>query len=138
MLLPELGTYIVAQGISGVTSLGTDTFLSRIPPDPDVCLTLIHYGGLPDESTVGTAGAINIEYPRFQAVCRGVRDDYAGPMAMANSVKIAFQKVLNTTLSGVRYLAITLESGPMFLRRDTNDRVEVVANFQVLKAQSTS
>ena len=135
MLLPEVAAYLIAQGIG--TALDTDVFLGKIPADPDVVVVLSEYTGMADEPDLGT-GNIRLEFPRIQVLCRGAKDDYATPRQTAQTAKQKLMKVLNQTLSGVRYLAINVESGPFFLRRDQNDRIEIVANYQVTKEFSAT
>jgi len=137
MLLPELGAYLIAQGVG--TALGTDMFLGKLPPTPDAIVAIFEYASLADEPDLGVDGKnIRYEYPRVQIVCRGVRDDYATPRTTAQNAKKALMKVQGSTLTGTYYLAVTPESGPFFLRRDLNDRLEFVTNFQVYKGLSAS
>ena len=129
-LLDEVGAYLVSQGVG--TAVDTDVFLGKVPASPDTVWALIHYGGLPDETENLTQGTtVRREFPRFQLVTRAGRDDYQTAYANARAAKTALTRVANQNLSGTRYLAILCENGPFFQRRDDNDRVEIVANFQV-------
>ena len=135
MTLTELGTWLILQGVG--TALGTDVFTGYLPASPDVVVCLFEYGSLPVEPALGVDGTqIRYEYPRVQILTRGVKLDYAGPWAVNKSARKAMLKIQGSTLSGVYYIAAIPESGPMFLRRDDNDRVEIVSNYQVEKAES--
>lgn len=135
MTLVELGTYLVSQGVG--TALGTDVFLGRVPALPDVVVCLFEYASLPVEPRLGVDGTqIRYEYPRVQILCRGAKDDYQGPWNVAKSARTAMMKIQASTLSGTYYIAAMPESGPMFLRRDLNDRIEIVTNYQIMKAES--
>ena len=141
MTLVELGTYLIAQGIG--TVMGTDVFAGKLPPTPDVVVCLFEYASLPAEPAVGVDGTtVRYEYPRVQVVTRGVRDDYSGSNATAKKVRKALMKIQNQNLTApggisTYWIAAIPESGPFFLRRDNNDRVEFVVNCQAFKAVSS-
>lgn len=140
MILAEVASYLVTQGVftgQGTTGGATPLFTGKLPAQPDVCGALMEYGGKSAEFDLGRT-AIRLEFPRFQLICRGVRDDYAGPRQLAQNAFIQLSNVINQTLSGVRYLTIDGMQSPFFLRRDTNDRVEIVCNYEVMKASTAS
>jgi len=139
LTLVELGTYLISQGIG--TTLDVDVFLGKMPATPDVAVALFEYGSLPAQPNLSGGGAspgtlIRYEFPRIQILVRGVKDDYSGPWTVAKNARKAMLAIQNQTLSGTYYISALPENGPFFLRRDTNDRVEFAANYQVEKAES--
>lgn len=140
MLLDEVSSFLVAQNVfTGVGTGGgaTPLFTGKIMAAPDVAGFLFEYGGKSPEFDLGRGG-IRLEFPRIQLVCRGVRDDYSGPRLLAQTAFIQLSAVVNQNLSGVRYLTIDAMQTPFFLRRDDNDRIEIVCNYTVMKVSTAS
>lgn len=133
MVLDELVTFLAANGVG---TAGFDLFYGLLPPDPDIATVLYEYGGLPSEPATG--GKTNrLVFPKIQALCRGIKDDYDGPRLRAEAIVGLFVSILNQNISGVRYLAVVPIQEPFPLRRDEDFRIEMVCNFQVTKEPST-
>lgn len=139
MLLAEIATYLASQSL-GLTG-GVNLFYGKMQEEfPDDVTVIFEYGGEPDEPTLGdppTFGkAVRLEYPRIQILCRGSRDTYDGPRITAEAIRIVLVKVVNMTLSGVRYLSIESKEPPFRLREDENFRTEIVSNYKITKEMS--
>lgn len=135
MVLAELTAYLVTQSI-GVS--GTTLFYGKMPTDPDVLVSLFEYGGLMNEPELGGAGTTRLEFPRIQAVSRGISNDYDSPRLVMQNIITAFTKIANVTLSGIQYKAVQALQPAFFLMRDGNNRVLFACNFQVTKAYSST
>lgn len=142
MVLAEVTTYLASQGIG---TAATDLFYGPMKEAyPDAVVLVQEYGGLTDEPnlsdptpTAAPAGkSIRLEFPRIQILCRGARNDYNTPRAKAEAARVALTKVLNQTLSGVRYLAIEPIQPPFPLSADENERERIVFNCQITKELS--
>lgn len=135
MVLKELATYLQGQGLG---TMGTNLFYGFMPPDPDICLVLYEYGGLPLEPDMGTPNP-RIEYPLIQVVVRGSADeDQDAPRLKIQQAVTALTKIGDQSLSGVQYLAVMAKQAPFFLKRDENFRFYFACNFQVMKDYSYS
>jgi hypothetical protein len=134
----EVVTYLASQG--GGTA-GVDIWYgSMLETYPDVVTLVQVTGGLPDEPDMGDEAAsgskTRLEFPRLQILYRGIRDDYTGPRTRAESGRVAMMKIVNTTLSGVRYLSAEPLGPPYKIRQDENFRYEFAIKVQVTKELS--
>jgi hypothetical protein len=122
-LLEDLGAYLQAQGY-GTT--GTSIFGSYMPDAPDSLVVLYEYGGgEPKRTFTGTYH----EAPRVQV---NVRDTtYASARARAQLIWNALDSVVETTLSGNWYNAITPLQPPFLLERDSKQRSIVTFNVSI-------
>jgi hypothetical protein len=137
MLGAEIAALLAANGFG---SVNTSIFYNEMPPDPDMAIAVLEYfGGEVDEPTLGTGGTqTRLEFPHFQIVVRGVRDDNNGPALRAIRARTLLVAQLNVTLSGVSYKAIDCLGPPFFLDKDENFRRYWVCNFRAWKEPSTS
>lgn len=134
MVLSDLTAYLETQGI-GTRSV--NLFYGILPDTPDACVTLFEYGGAANEPDTG--GTTNrVEFPRVQALCRGVKDDYDGPRQKIQDVVVAFTRIANQVLYGVHYKAVAALQPPGKLRQDNNFRFEFTCNFEVTKGFSAT
>ncbi len=131
MILPELGAYLVAQGIG---TLATDLFLGFLPDTPDDCVVLYEYGGLASEHTFKATPGAAWENPRVQIVARA-KVYNTGRTKIENTYK-KLDGLINTTMTGVRYLGIFAIQSPFFLDRDERGRNKFAFNAQVMKELS--
>lgn len=134
MVLAELTTYLASQGI-GVEA--TTLFYGYQPPDPDACVCLFEYGGLPNEPDMGKT-TVRLEFPRINVRVRGLENDYDGPRQKIQDVITAFTKIGNQTISGISYKAVMALQSATPLGRDGNGREEFSCNFQVTKGYSAT
>lgn len=134
MVLGDLTTYLQSQGI-GVAEV--DLFYGIMLETPDACVTLLEYGGLPNEPVLGGL-TTNLEYPSIQVLCRGVANDYDGPRLKAQQVVTAMALISNTLLTSAYYKAVMPKQAPFFLKRDENFRVIFACNYAVTKTYSTT
>lgn len=123
MLLDDIAAYLEAGG-AGV--LGIDLFEGCLPDQPDACIAVYEYEG---EQPERGAGVVLLR-PRIQVI---VRDkSYENCRAKAENVRKILDGVHDTTLGGTRCVMIRALGGPELLRRDENERAEMVLNFEVM------
>ncbi len=135
MVLPELTAYLAAQGSLSLVQ-GTNLFYGILPDTPDILVALLEYPGKADEPNLGK-GTVNLEYPRIQVVCRGIRDVYDAPRLMTQNIRTIFMAVVNQSIGGISYKAIESIGTPAF-RRDDNFRTIVSLSYEVTKGYSTT
>lgn len=121
-MLDAVGSYLQAQSIGTV---GTDIFLGLIPDQPDNCIALFEYAGSPPDLHW------NGEYPGLQVRVRN--KSYAAARSKIGEAMQKLHGLHEQTLSGTRYLLIKARGSPEILKRDTNNRVELVLNLEIIK-----
>lgn len=121
-MLSEIGAYLATQNVGTV---GTDIFLGLLPDQPDNCIALFEYAGSPPDLHW------NGEYPGLQVRVRNT--SYAAARTKIGEIMTALHGLHEQTLSGTRYLLIKARGSPEILKRDANNRVELVVNFEVMK-----
>lgn len=137
MLGDEVANYLVSKGFG---TLNSNVFYDFLPPDDGtigLCLVVIPYGGRPDEPDLGiNGGTTRLEYPRFQVIVRGVKDDNTGPKTQMENIRKALVAVLSQTLNGIRYVSISALTPVLPLMRDANQQVYWYCNFEAIKSPS--
>lgn len=126
----ELSAYLEGQGIG---TRGTDLFEGRIPDEPIACVGIIEYGGFPPDY-IHEQAMVAYERPTVQILVRAAT--YALGRAKAEAAYKAIGAILNTTLSGTRYLKATPLQSPFLLDRDANEAPRFVFNTELYKAVS--
>jgi hypothetical protein len=121
-MLSEIGNYLQTQGKG---TLGTDIFLGLLPDQPDDCIALFEYAGSPPDLHW------NGEYPGLQARVRNT--SYAAARTKIGDVVDELHGLCEQTLSGTRYLLIKAKGSPEILKRDSNNRIELFVNFEIMK-----
>jgi hypothetical protein len=121
-MLSEIGNYLQTQGKG---TLGTDIFLGLMPDQPDDCIALFEYAGSPPDLHW------NGEYPGLQARVRNT--SYAAARTKIGDVVDELHGLCEQTLSGTRYLLIKAKGSPEILKRDSNNRIELFVNFEIIK-----
>ena len=121
-MLREIGAYLATKSIGTV---GTDIFLGLMPDQPDNCIALFEYAGSPPDLHW------NGEYPGLQVRVRN--KSYAAARTKIGEVMDKLHGLHEQTLSGTRYLLIKARGSPEVLKRDTNNRVELFVNFEIIK-----
>jgi hypothetical protein len=130
-MLDEVTAGLAAASLGLTTA--TNLFAGRMPETPNDCVALIEYGGLAPEPNLG-AGATRYESPRFQVMVRSV--DWATGRLLMQKIERYFASVVNTTIGGVRYLALTQIDKPFQDRDAANERWVWTINVQADKEPS--
>lgn len=126
-ILDALATYLQTQGLGTVA---TNIFLSRMPENPAVCITLYESQGVGPTHVFGPS-AKAIDHQRIKCMTRGVSHDYTGTRTLCNNVRETLGAVRNTTLSGVQILSILPTSELYPIERDHDERPRIVCDFTV-------
>jgi hypothetical protein len=129
-----VSTVLEAMGhrlnVSGLVTLGVDTFLSRMPDKPDYCVALFEYDGGPPMQTLGPIG-IALDRVRVQVMARGGRDDYPSVRNRMLSIRTNLSAITDETILGVRILRASPQSYPTLMGYDDNNRFRIVFNMEV-------
>ena len=121
-MLNDISTYLKEQNIG---TPGTDMFLGLMPDQPDNCLAFFEYAGSPPDLHW------NGEYPGLQVRVRN--KSYSAARTKIGTVMKKLHGLCEQTLSGTRYLLIKARGSPEILKRDSNNRVELFVNFEIIK-----
>lgn len=128
--LTEIRSYILTQ-LSGTWNT-SNCFYSRMPDEPDFCLTFYQYNGTPSYGLGGSP--VLYENIRLQASIRAA--DYN----TAHDAMIALRTVLDAvggqSLGSTYYHRIMSTDTIIRLEPDNQDRETVVLNFSVMKEPS--
>lgn len=136
MLGVELATLLQTASFG---TIDVNLFYNYMPPDPDVAMAVLQYPGQLDEPNLGEGGTLTrLEFPHFQLLTRGVRDDSNGPELRCVNGRKTLVAVINQSLSGVRYVGIEALTPPSPLMRDDDGRVYWSCNFRAIKVPSPS
>lgn len=127
MVLDQIATYLQTAGCGTV---GTTIFYPEMPATPDDCLQLVTFPSGPQEMVLGSR-VVKCEVMRLQVIRRSVNFDTGWTAIKA--CEAALILVVNTTLSTVRYLAISSGREPSPIGRDENQRWLFTADFDVMK-----
>lgn len=119
---------------AGVGTVGTTVFCNQIPTTPDACVVLTEYGGVAPAFTLPASAGVATERPRVQVLTRAATHQAA--RSKAESAYAALAKVINQTLTATRYLRVSPQQAPFYLRLDGNGRPEYVFNVEAEKVLS--
>ena len=100
----------------------------QMPATPDRAVALNEYAGGGAETGFGFPG-LQDELPGLQVKVRGVRDDYAGPRDVIETIYRELPKVQGQLLSGTMYRMIKPQQVPFILERDSSERCVFAVNF---------
>jgi hypothetical protein len=125
-ILEAVGQYLEDQGF-GVQ--GTNIWLSRMLPDPDVSVAVYEYAGRPPIETM--KAGLAIEQPSLQVVVRAGRDDYPTARDKAEAIRQSLCLVTDQTLSGLRVLRIMPRSSVNPIGLDDKDRPMLSVDYEV-------
>jgi len=126
----ELCEYLEDEAVGTV---GTDLFVGELPAGIVNGMVLTMYPGPAPELTCGSDGW-TIEMPRLQF--RACHTSEAIAWTNATKASVAFSKVKNQLIEGVRYRSVTVLQTPGLLYRDENNRPNYGFNLECEKVLS--
>ena len=129
-LLPDVGTYLAAAGLS--LTVGTNLFYGRLPDSPDKCVAIYESNGATPIETMSDNTEPPVVHPGLQVLARDAA--YADAQSLAEDVWQKLTLVTNETLTSTLYLRVAPVQQPAPIERDSQDRVLFSCNFDVLKA----
>ena len=139
MLLDDIADYLASQGGSGVGVVGTNLFKGYRPETPDLCLAIYETGGMrPTRAMTPSAGTVVTENPGLQLVGRSAPEDYQTVRTRMHNAFVLLDGFPERSINGTLYKYIVARQSIQGMGRDENQRVLLVANFDVVKALSTS
>jgi hypothetical protein len=130
MLCEDIADTIAALGY-GTRTGAIDTFAYKLPADPAGAVAVIAYfGGAAQRTFCG----LRFERARFQVIVRGAtQSDDPQCWRRAYNIYRALDQIVDQNINGIRYLGIEGLQPPFELRRDENELLEVVTNFEAWK-----
>lgn len=135
MLLDEIGSYLVAQGLGGfpgtaaATTTGWTICKSFQPPAPDQTVTVEARGGLPNEQVA------ELDRPLFDVRVRGKALSGSTALTKTAAVRSALEAVNNQTLSGQKYVMIMAIGEVQDAGIDQNNRPEYLLSLKALRSR---
>ena len=127
----ELAAYLATQ-LS--LTVGTTVFYDEFPEDAaDGTVALFIWDTAPAEHTLG-GETTRRERPMLTVMTR--HTTYLTGWARIYAAANALVAIGNETVGGVRYLTVSLQSGPRKIKRDANLRHVFSANFEIEKEPS--
>lgn len=135
MTATEIAAHLAANVATVTLVVGTNLFTYRLPDSPDVCVAVIPYGGI-GEHDMGRSTGLRHEYTRFQVNVRHTLEETA--WTIANEIGQVLDKLANQTVSGCRWLGVTVTGLPFVTYDAGNDRPIIKASYEGIKEPSTS
>lgn len=118
MILEALADRLQA---ASVAFAGSDLFIGLMPDQPDKCMTLYEYQGQQPLEVLRDEGA-TLERPGVQVLVRAGRNDYPGAREFIVNARDVLASIADETISGVRFLRVSVSNGPFATGTDPNDR----------------
>ena len=135
MLCEDMADLIATLGYGVRSGSGINTFAYKLPADPwGAAAVLPYFGGAAQR----TFKRVSFERARFQVIVRGasVSDDpnaWRRAYGIYQGLDPDDQSQNERTINGVRYLNIEGLQPPFELRRDENELIEIVCNYEAWK-----
>lgn len=125
----DVAEYLAANS-HGV--IGTDLFIAVEPDAPDNVITIYDTGGMADAQS----GAAFIEEPTIQVRARN-KDYRDGWEKITDIVRaLTGDTKVEVNGAGANYVGFWIQSGPMVVGRDDNQRHRLTANLRCLREES--
>ena len=129
-LADDLRDYLSTSGITG------SIFVGEAPEVPDACLAVIPTAGIgPTRTLSANVGNAPVEHCRAQVTARGTT--YAACSALMQSAYTKLSGVGERDINSRRYYYVVPVQTPFYLGLDEAARPVFVANFDILRAEST-
>lgn len=125
-LLEEIAQLLEDLGLGTLdAATGADIFLGELRDKPDLALAVARYPGGPSDAKLG------YDSVNFQVRVRGPKTDSRIAEQKAQDVYDRMVGLRNRTLPGGTWLClcIGLQSGPVWIGKDANDRHEWTVNL---------
>jgi len=125
-LLDDIGSALTTAGLVGGAT-GWTLYKSYFPDKPDQVVGLFETGGDDPDLTEGT----KYDMPSFQVRVRGQEFEYD---TARTKIEAVFSTLHDATVSGYIFV-FAVNSGPIPLGYDKNNRPDLSWNFQTMKAR---
>lgn len=126
-VVSQASDLLVAKGIATVSG-AWPVRIGRLLAAPDAQMSLFQTPGqTPNPKWL-------VDFPTFQVMVRGAKDDYPGAETKAQQVKdalLGIEPYVHT--GGDRWVSVTMLGDFAFLRYDDNSRPLFSGNFRVIK-----
>ena len=108
-------------------------YIGKTPMRPDTTITITQFGGLPPDPK------FLLDYPSIQVRVRGDKGKYRDTRLKTKDIKDVLLGCVSQTVNDDRWVSVTMETDPVFLGYDENERPEFVLNFNmIVEPQSTA
>lgn len=132
MLLDEVATYLIAQGV-GSSGSTWGIYKGFLPPSPDKVIGLFETGGFPNDGR----GDSSVDRPTFQVMVRGDAFGYSTARSKIGGARVSLETVGNSNMGGRRYLHCVAQQEALFIGPDENSRPRLVMNFTALRSRTS-
>ena len=134
MLLDEISTYLVSQGVGVAGSTASWTVFKGIEPNtPEKCITLFETGGLENEGHHDTP----VDRPTFQVRVRADSYGYSTARVKLGAARTALENIGNITLSSWKYVHVQAIGEAASLGYDENQLPRLVLNFRAIRSRTS-
>ena len=128
-LVADIATRLAAGGFG---TLGTNLFIGYLPDQPDVAMAVYGQPGVAPISAMGEAvGAIVLERPNVQILCRGVSFPAVETAILATIP--CLEAICEEVVGGKTYHGVWANQSYPAAWRDDNNRVVMSLNFRIIK-----
>lgn len=120
----------------GIGTAGTDLFAGYMPDAPNAAVAVYETGGIsPIHRMSPTAGlgAVVVERPSIQVVCRNVPEEYLTARTKAHSVFKLLSGLPDRSINGVSYKWGEARHSPFLMGRDEAGRILIACNYDIIK-----
>lgn len=126
-LLDDIGAKLTSDGVVGGAT-GWTLGKSYLPPSPDQVVALFETAGPEADQTEGT----RYDEPTFQVRARGATFEYD---QLRDKMTEVFNSLNDATIAGFVFV-FAVQSGPLPLGYDENNRPELSWNFATMKQRA--
>ncbi len=105
---------------------GWGIFIGKEPMRPDTSITITQFGGLPPDPK------FLLDYPAIQVLVRGAKGDYKNARLKTKDIKDVLLGCDSQDVNDDRWVSVTMESEPVFIGYDENERPGFVLNFNMI------
>lgn len=129
VLEEEIAQFLDALGLANYqpSDVTGDTFLNRLPDQPDLALAVARYGGTESDAHLG------YDEPSIQVRVRGPNTDPRVAAAKAQEIYNALHGITDRTMPAGTWLSscIGSQGGPIYIGPDQLGRHEYTVNFRM-------
>jgi len=116
----------------GLTAIGTDVFISKMPPSPDACVTLYDTGGIEGDGYPEAA-----THPMVTVHVRGDVAGYQAAYALALAIRTYLYGLGEVTTGDYRYFRIWPSNEPLLVGYDRQDRPMLTLTLRTIRTYGT-
>ena len=114
-----------------VGEVGKSIFANARPSTPDKIVSFTQTPGIAPSLTMGGGGTV-VRNPSVQMVLRGgVREPFADVYGRIVALHETIEEMVDVTLNGTRYIAVSPIDEPVLIERDDQKRLLFATNYNL-------